>query len=72
MTTRPATQFDSLADVRAAEIDDENARRALAYPRLVEALREVEEAYGCECVDDTHHCPMCQARALLRSLGEIE
>jgi hypothetical protein len=59
MTTRPAMQFDSLADVREAEIDDENARRALAYPRLVDYVRRWADTDA-------------PARELLRSLGESE
>jgi hypothetical protein len=66
-------QFDSLADVREAEIDDENARRALAYPRLVEALREARIAL----VMEGHHPGMSAILTdtidpLLRSLGESE
>ena len=37
---------------------------------LVEVLRAISDAYGCECVEGSPraHCPMCQARALLAEL----
>jgi chromosome segregation ATPase len=50
----------SRAEVRVKRLEREKRE-------LVEALRGVESAYGCECIDGqpVGHCPMCRARALL-------
>lgn len=36
-----------------------------AVPELLAAGKAVEEAYGCECVNEDKHCPMCLLRAAI-------
>lgn len=42
-----------------------NATLIAASPDLYAALEAICEAYGCECVEPTAHCPMCIGRAAL-------
>lgn len=51
----------------AVSYKKENASLIAASPDLLEAAKMVEEAYGCECVDEAprNHCPMCILRAAI-------
>lgn len=69
MTTKPATPFP---DVFRNAIGQEDQRKIEAYPRLVEALRQVTLIH---CRQDGSFQDRIDAipnaRALLRELGEL-
>lgn len=52
---------------------DANAQALIAAaPDLLAALEAVCDAYGCECIEPTAHCPMCLARAALAKATAAE
>ena len=38
---------------------------------LLEAAIEVERAYGCECIDNSKHCPMCLLRDVITKITKV-
>lgn len=49
-----------------------NATLIASAPDLYAALEAVCDAYGCECVEPTAHCPMCIGRAALAKARDVK